>query len=269
MEAHVRAERFPSLLKFCTAHADPVKVYIRNFESVEAAKKNLQTKMKLAFSNARGKKKRGPGMDIDLEPLFAEAKAATVITVAGWKVLAASVQRLENAYVSEQNIVNGKSNDNDTENASSSEEQADSASDDHRYDEEDGYNLPRRLREYKRAAKVSSEKHGFYVDGHLQEILSLSNVLFLKENEYSEQQISHFGLANLDRLRNAMVDEYMDSSVRFDTNLYNQISAALRDFRPQDGTRVMKERVNDLARNADDNDYSLIDIFVIFLVRVI
>ncbi|ORE11633.1 hypothetical protein BCV72DRAFT_219835 [Rhizopus microsporus var. microsporus] len=56
---------------------------------------------------------------------------------------------------------------------------------------------------------------------------SLLNVLFLKENEYSEQQIVHSGLANLEALRSTIVDGYMDSSVKFDTNLYNQISAVL------------------------------------------
>lgn len=57
---------------------------------------------------------------------------------------------------------------------------------------------------------------------------SLSDVLFLKENGYSEQQVDQFGLADLEGLRNAVVDEFMDSSVRFNTNLYNELSAALR-----------------------------------------
>lgn len=102
MEAHIRAERYPSMIKFCSAHEEDVKAYIQNFESVEAAQKNLGNKMKLAFANVRGKTKRGPGLAIDLRPLFAEAKAASAITVAGWNTLAASIKKLGNAYASEQ-----------------------------------------------------------------------------------------------------------------------------------------------------------------------
>jgi len=49
----------------------------------------------------------------------------------------------------------------------------------------------------------------------------------LKENEYSDEQISHFGATNLDRLRSTLVTKYMDSKVKFDTNLYNQVSEIL------------------------------------------
>lgn len=66
-EAYIKAERYPCLIKFCAIHKEHVKSYIFNFESVEAAKKNLHNKMKIAFANVRGKKKRGPGIDIDLK----------------------------------------------------------------------------------------------------------------------------------------------------------------------------------------------------------
>lgn len=102
MEAYVKAERYPNLMKFCAAHRGSVKAYICNFESVESAKKNLQAKMRFAFSNVRGEKKRGTGTDIDLELLFAEAKVATAITVVDWKVLTTSIQQLQNAHISEQ-----------------------------------------------------------------------------------------------------------------------------------------------------------------------
>ncbi|KAG1640510.1 hypothetical protein G6F44_006761 [Rhizopus delemar] len=184
--------------------------------------------------------------------------------MAGWNTLSATVEQLGDAYVSNQNIVNRKSNDDD-ENTSGSEEEVESAANKNQYDEQDDDNLLSRFHRYKHAAKAISEKHGFYVDGDLHEILSLSDVFFLKENEYSDEQISHFGAANLDELRNIMVNKYVDSNVKFDTNLYNQISEVLRDFRPQDNTRVMKERINDLAKNADNNDYRLIDILINWL----
>lgn len=67
--------------------------------------------------------------------------------------------------------MNRGSNGNDNESLNSSKEQADSVSSDDRYNDGNDYNLPRRFREYKRAAKISSEERGLYVDGHFQEIL--------------------------------------------------------------------------------------------------
>ncbi|KAG1055328.1 hypothetical protein G6F43_002708 [Rhizopus delemar] len=160
--------------------------------------------------------------------------------MAGWNTLSATVEQLGDAYVSNQNIMNRKSNDDD-ENTSGSEEEVESAANKNHYDEQDDDNLLSRFHRYKHAAKAISEKHGFYVDGDLHEILSLSDVFFLKENEYSDEQISHFGAANLDELRNIMVNKYVDSNVKFDTNLYNQISEVLRDFRPQDDTRQVPD----------------------------
>ncbi|KAG0930870.1 hypothetical protein G6F57_011489 [Rhizopus arrhizus] len=255
---------FVSFKKHSLRRSDYVKAYICNFESAEAAKKNLQ-KMKIAFTNVRGKKKRGPGVDIDLKLLYTEARATTAITVAGWNTLAASVEQLGNAYISNQYISNRRSDDNNDKNTSSSEEEADSTADDNHYDEQDDNNLSSQFHKYKNAATFISEKQGFYVDSNLHEILSLSDVLFLKENEYSDEQINHFGATNLDRLHNAVIEKYFDLNAKFDTNLYNQISEELRNFRSQNNPRVMKERINDLAKNADNNDYRLIDILINWL----
>ncbi|RCH83390.1 hypothetical protein CU097_006552, partial [Rhizopus azygosporus] len=73
-------------------------------------------------------------------------------------------------------IDNRRSDDNNDKNTGSREEEADSIANDNHYDEQD-----------------DNKKHGFYVDGDLHEILSLSGVLFLKENEYSDEQINHSG----------------------------------------------------------------------------
>jgi hypothetical protein len=71
--------------------------------------------------------------------------------------------------------VNRRSNDNNDENTGGSEEEVDSTANDNRYDEQDDSNLPWRFHRYKHAAKVISEKHGFYVDGDLHEILQLQS----------------------------------------------------------------------------------------------
>jgi len=50
----------------------------------------------------RGKKKRGPGVEINLESLYAEAKAVDAITIAGWESLATSIQQAKEELISNQ-----------------------------------------------------------------------------------------------------------------------------------------------------------------------
>lgn len=41
MEDFIKAERYPSLVKFCAAHENPIKAYIGHFENAVAAKKKI------------------------------------------------------------------------------------------------------------------------------------------------------------------------------------------------------------------------------------
>lgn len=102
METHVQSERYPSLVKSCSDYEDQVKEYIRHFENAESVKKNLQNKMKIAFSNVRGKRKEDPGIQIDMQPLHAETRAMSSITATGWKTLSASVAQASNAFITHQ-----------------------------------------------------------------------------------------------------------------------------------------------------------------------
>lgn len=102
MKNYIKDQRYSNLIKFCDIYKDHVKAYICNFESAESAKKNLQNKLKIVFTNVREKKKEGPGIDIDLKLLYTEARATTAIKVTGCNTLAASVEQLGNAYISNQ-----------------------------------------------------------------------------------------------------------------------------------------------------------------------
>lgn len=55
----------------------------------------------------------------------------------------------------------------------------------------------------------------------------------------------------------------MDSKVTFDNHLlYDKISKVLRDFRSEEGTRKTKEKLNELLKEASDDDYKLIEIVI-------
>ncbi|KAI8988615.1 hypothetical protein BDF20DRAFT_856753 [Mycotypha africana] len=248
MEEYIEADRYPSLIKFCSGNEGLVKSYIRHFDTAAAAKKNLQNKMGLAHHNVHKGKKRSPGLQVDVDTLFAEAKAATAITVAGWESLAASVEQAQEKLTSTQ------AEGNEVESAHENAEDGQT---------DEGYpTLLDQFVQYKKAAELIAKERGFYVDGNLHEIACLNDVLFLKENEYSDEQLSHFGFTNLEELRGHIIEEYMDQNEKFDDSFFHQISEILRNFRPQDGRRRAKQQLNELLKGADDVDYKLIEILI-------
>ncbi|KAI8986009.1 hypothetical protein BDB01DRAFT_74850 [Pilobolus umbonatus] len=67
------------------------------------------------------------------------------------------------------------------------------------YDEQDDSSILQQFYKYKKATEVSAKQRGFSVDSNLYEIL----------------------------LRSTLFTKYMHSKVKFDTNLYNQVSEIL------------------------------------------
>ena len=99
MEQFVKVTRYPNLIKCSIQQPETVKKnYIRHFKTEEDAEKNLQHKMKVAFQNVRGKRKRGPGLDVSLSSLFAAAKAEDTIVTESWNTLGASVKTISRQF---------------------------------------------------------------------------------------------------------------------------------------------------------------------------
>ncbi|KAG1448129.1 hypothetical protein G6F56_009035 [Rhizopus delemar] len=142
MEDFIKAERYPSLVKFCAAHENPIKAYI-------------------AFNNVRGKKKRGQGVEINLESLYAEAKAVDAITIAGWESLATSVQQAKEKLISNQRTEGHEHNNTDVESASSAQEEIVDTSSEQSYDEQDDSSILQQFYKYKKATEVSAKKTRF------------------------------------------------------------------------------------------------------------
>lgn len=91
MEQFCRESRYPNLIKFCNEQSEAVKLFIKHFDTQSDAKINLRHKFKSAFYNAKGKNKRGSGVEVNLDTLFAEAKAESAILAEGWNTLGVSV----------------------------------------------------------------------------------------------------------------------------------------------------------------------------------
>ncbi|KAI7903573.1 uncharacterized protein BX663DRAFT_433296 [Cokeromyces recurvatus] len=93
---------------------------------------------------------------------------------------------------------------------------------------ENGFNISSQFRQFNLESSKKSKESGFYVDGDLHQILSLSHVLLLKENEHDESVIKSFGLENLNSLHKNILQKYVVKNSVMETTTFNSIISVLR-----------------------------------------
>ncbi|KAI9315490.1 hypothetical protein BX666DRAFT_2028399 [Dichotomocladium elegans] len=192
--------------------------------------------MRIAFKNVKPESSKRPGTKFDLTALFAEAKAEMRIASSAWTTLGSAVERDTAGDDGGAQVIDGK---------------------------DGGHNdTAKTFSEYKHSAEMQAKSKGFYLETDLQEMLSLSDVMLLKENEYSADQLRHFGMATLENLRSKIIDKYIDANVKFDIDLQNKIIEILQSLDLKKETRTIKEKINYLATTVDDKDYRMLDILI-------
>lgn len=74
------------------------KDYIRQYEDAKDATNNLKRRFKYAFTATFPSSQRKPNVIVDINTIFAEAKAESAIQVEGLETLAASTQAVGRRY---------------------------------------------------------------------------------------------------------------------------------------------------------------------------
>ncbi|CAO3645240.1 unnamed protein product [Mucor hiemalis] len=231
--------------------------------------------MKVAFQNVKGKKKRGPGVDVNLSSLFAAAKAEDTIITESWNTLGTSATTIsrqlrersennvqpdnmepENATAEEAISDEDLNEENSTTNIMTQQAQPDD------YVLENGFNISTHFRQFNLESNKKSKESGFYIDRDLHQILSLSHVLLLKENEHDGRLVKSFGLENLNTLHKNLLQKYVDKDSVMETTTFNSIVSALRGLNSNSERRSFKEQINDVAKLANNKDYKMIDILI-------
>ena len=95
MEAYIDSHKFPSLVAFVLDHQSLVSVYIGQFDKISDAKVNLQRKMRIAYFAKYLKRKRGPGLKVNLEKLWSPSKLDDSVEIERNKTLEASIKASE------------------------------------------------------------------------------------------------------------------------------------------------------------------------------
>ncbi|KAI8046960.1 uncharacterized protein B0P05DRAFT_642519 [Gilbertella persicaria] len=92
---------------------------------------------------------------------------------------------------------------------------------------ENGFNILTHFRQLNLESNKKSKELGFYIDGDLHQILSLSHVLLLKENEHDKSVVKSFGLENLNTLHKNLLQKYVDKDSVMETTTFNSIVSVL------------------------------------------
>ncbi|KAI7875547.1 uncharacterized protein EV154DRAFT_472758 [Mucor mucedo] len=254
MEQFIRETRYPNLVSFCDQNREEVKSFIQHFETHAVAKANLQHKLKTAFFNVKGKRKRGPCVDVDLLTLFSEAKAESNIAAEGWNTLSSSVTNVSRTVRDRL-----ENNDEEHDAALDEENQVRQPDDDIILS---GINVSDRFKLYRQQSQERSEQAGFHVDADLHQLAALRNVILLKDNEYADSQVNCFGLETLTMLHETLLDKYLNCQITFETKIFNEITSVLRGLSVRTERRKIKQLINDIAKEASDEDDKLIDIII-------
>ncbi|CEP19948.1 hypothetical protein [Parasitella parasitica] len=124
-DTYISDQKTPSLAAFVLDHQRLVSTYIGQFDKITDAKVNLNRKMKTAYFTKHPKRKRGPGLKINLEELLSSSKLDDSVRIEGNKTLEEYIKasrrrarkRLENENATKENeskrsseVVNCKQN---------------------------------------------------------------------------------------------------------------------------------------------------------------
>ncbi|KAI8090878.1 hypothetical protein BDF21DRAFT_333565, partial [Thamnidium elegans] len=81
-----------SLAGFVLDHQSLVSTYIVQFDKITDAKANLERKMRTAYFAKHPKRKRGPGLKVNLEKLWSSSKLDDSVEIEGNKTLEPSIK---------------------------------------------------------------------------------------------------------------------------------------------------------------------------------
>ncbi|CAO3638886.1 unnamed protein product [Mucor hiemalis] len=144
----------------------------------------------------------------------------------GYKTLEAGVSEAGRAI---SNNLNGNTNeirsevdevdDDDKEN----EEDID---DDHNY-AGNGYNIKQGFRKFTAISRNQAKSQGLFVNGNLQQLLALNDVLLLVKNQHCQEIITFIGIANLACYHKDLRNEYLDMGMRVDKHLVGKLESVM------------------------------------------
>ncbi|KAL9538392.1 hypothetical protein MBANPS3_010962 [Mucor bainieri] len=90
-------------------------------------------------------------------------------------------------------------------------------------------NVSLKFHEYQELVKERIEGQGIILETHAYEILAMSSILLLKQNQYSSSMLRHFSQQNLNKIQDAHISSQLkESTIVLDENLFTDIRAIVK-----------------------------------------
>ncbi|KAG0780412.1 hypothetical protein G6F16_012295 [Rhizopus arrhizus] len=278
----------PSLAAFVSDHQSLVSTYIGQFDNINDAKTNLERKMKTAYFAKYPKRKRGPGLKVDLEELWSASKLDKTVEIEGSKTLEASVKtsgrkirkRLENKNATKENESKQPS---ETESSCMSDEE-DEAVDEIAYKLNDevaneyeqallsnaasphilknSHDFSKSFKRFQLKSYQKARSCGLFINSNIHEILSLYHTVLLRKDQHSQAMANVIGLDNIQEFHTELLNKYVNQDIMVEKNLFIELINIFRGVNEKSDRKALKVKLHKLYEAADPLDSKIIDILI-------
>lgn len=183
-----------------------------------------------------------------------------------YKILEAGVSEARRAILNNLNANTNESRSEVDEVDDADKENEEDIDDDHDY-ASNGYNIKQGFREFTTISRNLAKSQGLFVNGNLQQLLALNDVLLLVKNQHCQEIITSIGIANLACYHKDLRNEYLDMGMRVDKHLVGELESVMTTI--EDSSRKnIKCQIFQLYEAADDLDTKVLDIFLAYVDKL-
>ncbi|KAG0164108.1 hypothetical protein DFQ29_002483, partial [Apophysomyces sp. BC1021] len=123
-----------------------------------------------------------------------------------------------------------------------------------------GFNMSQAFDGFKSMVWDKSKSRGLRLHEDIHEVLALSHILLLNEDQHGRNLIDHVGLDNLEAYHGDLRKKYLDEE-SIDDELFQSVSGIFRKFKDKPCKEV-KTKLMQLAINANDFDTTMLDVLL-------
>ncbi|KAG1135807.1 hypothetical protein G6F37_012621 [Rhizopus arrhizus] len=285
--------KIPSLAAFVLDHQSLVSTYIGQFDKISDAKTNLERKMRTAYFAKYPKRKRGPGLKVDLEKLWSSSKLDNTVEIEGNKTLEASVKtsgrkirkRLENKNATKEKEIK----ENESEQLSEIESSCMSDEEDETVDEiayklndedatefeqallsnaasphilKNGHDLSKSFNRFQLKSCQEARSSGLFINANIHEILSLYHTVLLRKDQHNQAMANVIGLDNIQEFHTELLNKYVNQDIKIEKNLFIELINIFRGINEKFDRKALKVKLHKLYEAADPLDSKIIDILI-------
>ncbi|KAL0092835.1 hypothetical protein J3Q64DRAFT_1721792 [Phycomyces blakesleeanus] len=225
----------------------------------------MENKFILVYKNIFPNRKRIIGKYVDIGVLYSEARLERTIKIEGNQALEAGVSAAR--IIASNNLA--IANPNNQRATYDSDQDYDNEEEDVNEDSHasNGYNMAQGFRKFQRESHQVAKSQGLFINGNLQQLLALDNILLLVKNQHSKEILLTMEDVNLTCYHEDMKQNFLDLNLTVDDEILLKLMKALTKV----DTCTRKEIkccIHKFYEFADDYDTKILNIFLNFIDKL-